>query len=243
VDLSRYPVESAFVDEVFARAGEPRRGSSLLARWLAESSPEELASQQRSAEQMLLHLGITFNVYGDAAGTEKIFPFDVVPRLLPASEWATIERGLVQRIAALNLFLGDVYGEQRILDAGVVPRELVETAAGYLPACRGVVPPRAIYCHIVGTDLVRDADGAFYVLEDNLRSPSGVSYVLENRAIMKRVLPRLVEACRVMPVEAYPGKLLEALQHVSPGTVAEPVCVLLTPGVWNSAYFEHSSLP
>ncbi len=241
MDLSRYDI-GPFFDETFAAPGAARDGRALLARWLEEARPEDLAAQQRSAEQMLLDLGITFNVYGHEAGAEKIFPFDVVPRILPASDWSHIERGLVQRITALNLFLGDVYGAQRILKDNVVPRSLVESADGYLPACKGVRPPKDVFCHVVGTDLVRDKDGQFYVLEDNLRCPSGVSYVLENRSIMKRLLPHLVEASRVMPVDGYPSKLLETLQHVSPGTVSEPVSVLLTPGIYNSAYFEHSFL-
>ncbi len=241
VDLSGYDI-GPFFDETFESPSQAREGRTLLVKWLSEASPDDLAAQQRTAEQMLLDLGITFNVYGHAEGTEKIFPFDVVPRILPASDWAVIERGLVQRITALNLFLGDVYGEQRILKDGIVPRALVESAAGYLPACMGVKPPKGVYCHVVGTDLVRDSTGQFYVLEDNLRCPSGVSYVLENRSIMKRLLPHLVEACRVMPVDGYPSKLLETLQHVSPPASAEPASVLLTPGIYNSAYFEHSFL-
>ncbi len=241
VDLSVYDI-GAFFDETFESHAHPREGRALLVKWLSEASPQDLAAQQRTAEQMLLDLGITFNVYGHAEGTEKIFPFDVVPRILPASDWVVIERGLVQRITALNLFLGDVYGHQTIIKDGIVPRGLIESAGGYLSACAGVKPPKGVYCHVVGTDLVRDKNGQFYVLEDNLRSPSGVSYVLENRSIMKRLLPHLVEACRVMPVDGYPSKLLETLQHVTPPGSTEPATVLLTPGIYNSAYFEHSFL-
>jgi uncharacterized circularly permuted ATP-grasp superfamily protein len=203
-------------------------------------SDEEIRTRQVAAERALLTRGITFNVYGNDAGAEKIFPFDIVPRVLPASEWKGIERGLVQRVRALNLFLSDVYGPKKILAARVVPPEVIASATSYLPACEGLAPPRGIWCHIVGTDLVRDRDGQFYVLEDNLRTPSGVSYVLENRQVMKRTFPQLFDQLRVRPVDSYPSRLLETLQHLSP--VAGATVVVLTPGVHNSAYFEHSFL-
>ncbi len=246
---------AGFFDEMFeehstgqaGRAGRaggeppsPRAATSLLARRIETLSPAELRGRQIAAERALLTRGITFNVYGDAAGTEKIFPFDIIPRVIPASDWATIERGLKQRVRALNLFIDDVYGERRILKAGVVPESLVASAASFLPPCVGVRPPKGIYCHVVGTDLVRDRDGQFYVLEDNLRCPSGVSYVLENRQVMKRTFPQVFGELRVRPVDIYPSKLLETLQHVSP--TGSPTVVVLTPGVHNSAYFEHSFL-
>jgi uncharacterized circularly permuted ATP-grasp superfamily protein len=231
-----------FYDEMFASSGVPRPGCELLARRLHTLVDGELASRQVAAERALLDMGITFNVYGNESGTEKIFPFDVVPRIVEASEWATIERGLKQRIRALNLFIDDVYNAGRILDDRVVPREVVFGASSYLAACAGLKPPKGVWCHVVGTDLVRDKDGRFYVLEDNLRCPSGVSYVLENRTIMKRTLPQVFEALRVHNVDEYPSRLLETLRRIAPPGAKNPTVVLLTPGVHNSAYFEHSFL-
>ncbi|MFO0675881.1 MAG: circularly permuted type 2 ATP-grasp protein [Polyangiaceae bacterium] len=225
---------------MFEADGTPRAETKLLAQKLGSLSPGELRERQIAAERTLLARGITFNVYGNEAGTEKIFPFDIVPRVLGAREWATIEKGLRQRVHALNLFLGDVYGDQKILKQGVVPEDLVTSAKGFLSPCFGIVPPKKIFCHVVGTDLVRDRDGQFYVLEDNLRCPSGVSYVLENRQVMKRTFPQVFDALRVRPVDGYPGKLLGTLKHLSAN--ASPTVVLLTPGVHNSAYFEHSFL-
>ena len=188
----------------------------------------------------LLTRGITFNVYGATDGVEKIMPFDILPRVVSAAEWKTIERGLTQRVRALNDFIGDVYGARKILAAGVVPESILQSSRGLLPACNGMKPPKGIWCHVVGTDLVRDRDGQIYVLEDNLRCPSGVSYVLENRQVMKRTFPMVFEQLRVRPVDGYAGKLLETLQHLSP--IPNPTVVVLTPGVYNSAYFEHSFL-
>jgi uncharacterized circularly permuted ATP-grasp superfamily protein len=232
----------AFYDEMFDAQGQPRAGCALLARTLASIPDDDLFRRQRAAERALLHMGSTFQVYGHEDGVEKIFPFDMIPRIIPAAEWALLERGLTQRARALNLFIDDVYHKQRIMADGVVPRELVETAASYLPACRGLDPPRGVWCHISGTDLVRAGDGRYYVLEDNMRCPSGVSYVLQNRRVMKRTFPRVFEASRVRPVDGYPSQLLQALQHVRSPDVESPTVVLLTPGIHNSAYFEHSFL-
>jgi uncharacterized circularly permuted ATP-grasp superfamily protein len=229
-----------FFDEMIEPGGDPRAYTALLVQKLASMSDEEIRTRQVAAERALLTRGITFNVYGSDAGAEKIFPFDIVPRVLPAAEWRTIERGLVQRVRALNLFLADVYGPRKILAAGVVPPAVIASAASYLPACQGLTPPRGVWCHVVGTDLVRDRDGQFYVLEDNLRTPSGVSYVLENRQVMKRTFPHVFDQLRVRPVDGYPSRLLETLQYLSPA--ATPTVVVLTPGVHNSAYFEHSFL-
>jgi uncharacterized circularly permuted ATP-grasp superfamily protein len=189
-----------------------------------------------------MRMGITFAVYGDERGTEKIFPFDIVPRIVGPDEWDRIEAGLKQRIKALNLFIHDVYHEQQVLNDGVVPRELLEDAKTFREPCRGLQPPRGIWCHITGTDLVRHSDGAIYVLEDNLRCPSGVSYVLQNRFIMKRSFPQVFAASRVRPVVDYPGRLYETLRYLAPEHVAEPTIVVLTPGIYNSAYYEHSFL-
>jgi uncharacterized circularly permuted ATP-grasp superfamily protein len=241
MDFTSYQPGS-FYDEMFDARCRPRPGYGLLARTLSTLPESDLVRRQRVAERALLHMGITFNVYGHEQGTEKILPFDLVPRVVPADDWAVIERGLVQRVRALNLFIDDLYHRGRIVADGAIPREIVESAAAYLPGCRGLDPPRGVWVHVTGTDLVRDGDGQYYVLEDNLRCPSGVSYVLHNRQVMKRTFPRVFEASRVRPVDAYPSELLRVLQHVRPRGVASPNVVVLTPGPYNSAYSEHSFL-
>lgn len=238
---------AGFYDEMFEPDGSLRAGYRILGERLADFAPGEVARKQAAAERALYGLGITFNVYSDGAGTEKIFPFDIVPRIVPAHEWRIIESGLRQRITALNLFIADIYKDQKVLADGVVPRELIESSKGYLPGCHGMQPPGGIWCHVTGTDLVRDRDGRYYVLEDNLRCPSGVSYVLSNRAVMKRTLPQVFDATRVRPVDLYPSRLLETLQSVAPARAPEdldgpPTAVVLTPGRYNSAYYEHSFL-
>ena len=231
-----------FYDELIEAPGRPRGGAVPLIERL-ESLPEgDLIGRQKAAEAALLQLGITFNVYGHEAGTERIWPFDIVPRIIEAKDWAYIERGLVQRIEALNLFIADIYGPQKILHDRIVPRDLIESATAYRPQCIGFKPPIGVWCHITGTDLVRDTDGQFYVLEDNLRCPSGVSYVLENRELLKRTFPQVFDACRVRPVDEYASRLLDTLRCLAPDGIDEPCVVLLTPGVYNSAYFEHSFL-
>ena len=229
-----------FYDETFEAGGAARAHTALLVQRLAAMTHRELRDRQLAAERALLTRGITFNVYGSNDGVEKIMPFDILPRVVSAAEWRTIERGLVQRVRALNAFVADVYGARKILTAGVIPASIVESAKSFLPACVGMLPPKGIWCHVVGTDLVRDRDGQIYVLEDNLRCPSGVSYVLENRQVMKRTFPQVFEQLRVRPVDGYAGKLLETLQHLS--STPSPTVVVLTPGVHNSAYFEHSFL-
>jgi uncharacterized circularly permuted ATP-grasp superfamily protein len=231
-----------FYDEVFDEQGHPRPGAALLIERIKGLPKEELQRRQKAAERALLNLGITFNVYGSEAQTEKIFPFDIVPRIVQAREWEMIESGLIQRINALNSFIDDVYNDQKILRDGIVPAELVLSAEGYRKPCIGLKPPGGIWCHITGTDLVRAADGNFYVLEDNLRCPSGVSYVLENRLIMKRTFPTVFNACSVQPVTDYPSRLLEMLQGLAPQGIRAPMVVVWTPGIYNSAYFEHSFL-
>jgi len=181
-------------------------------------------------------------VYGEQAGVEKIFPFDIVPRIVSATEWSRLEKGLKQRIHALNLFINDLYHEQKILNDGVIPREIILSARSFRQQCIGWRPPRGIWCHITGTDLVRHSDGQIYVLEDNLRCPSGVSYVLENRQVMKSLFPQVFAASKVRPVQNYPLKLRDMLEHLAPDHTTTPRVVLLTPGIYNSAYFEHSFL-
>ncbi len=231
-----------FYDEMFDAEHRPRAGAEAVVNRFNELPLEELKRRQQAAEKTLLQMGITFSVYGDEQGTERIFPFDIVPRIIPQNEWAQIEAGLKQRIRALNLFIDDLYHEQKILKDGVIPAELVLSASGYRPECIGLDPPGGIWCHITGTDLVRGADGRFYVLEDNLRCPSGVSYVLQNRVVMKRSFPRAFDAARVIPVSDYPNRLLQMLQHLAPPRREKPVVAVWTPGVYNSAYFEHSFL-
>src|SRR5579872_161095 len=241
MDFTSYD-PAPFYDEMFEPEGRPRTGYEILARTLGSMPDEDLVRRQQSAERALLHMGITFNVYGHEAGAEKILPFDLVPRIVPAADWSVIERGLAQRVRALNLFIDDIYHSRRILADGAIPREILESATSYLPGCEGLDPPRGVWVHVTGTDLVRDADGRYFVLEDNLRCPSGVSYVLHNRQVMKRTFPKVFQESRVRPVDGYPGQLLRVLQNVRPRGVATPNVVVLTPGPYNSAYSEHSFL-
>jgi uncharacterized circularly permuted ATP-grasp superfamily protein len=231
-----------FYDELFAGPGQPRPGARLLVQRLASLSEGELLRRQQAAERAFVNMGITFNVYGSDAGIEKAWPFDIIPRIVEAADWRLIERGLEQRLRALNLFIDDVYHQQAIVRDGVIPGHVIHSAKGYLKACEGLAPPHGLWCHIAGIDLVRDGGGQFYVLEDNLRCPSGVSYVLENRRILKRMFPQVFEALKVRPVDDYPNRLLATLQSLAPEYVADPTVVLLTPGIYNSAYFEHSFL-
>jgi len=231
-----------FYDEMFDAEGRPRPGTGAVVDRFNALPLEELRRRQQSAETALLQMGITFSVYGDEQGTERIFPFDIVPRIIAHNEWTQMEAGLKQRVQALNLFINDLYHDQRILKDGIIPKDLVLSASGYRPECMGLNPPGGIWCHITGTDLVRGADGQFYVLEDNLRCPSGVSYVLENRVVMKRSFPRAFDAARVVPVVDYPNRLLELLQFLAPPRRDKPMVAVWTPGVYNSAYFEHSFL-
>jgi len=231
-----------FFDEMFVEGGRPRAVALQLINLIQSLPDGELLRRQRSAERALLQMGITFNVYGDNAGTEKIFPFDMLPRIVAASEWDRIERGLKQRIRALNLFINDIYHDQKIIKDGVVPAHIIQSATSFRQQCVGMNPPRGIWCHITGTDLVRHRDGQVYVLEDNLRCPSGVSYVLENRQVMKRTFPRVFAASRIRPVGDYPSRLRDMLEYLAAPGIETPRVVVLTPGVFNSAYFEHSFL-
>jgi uncharacterized circularly permuted ATP-grasp superfamily protein len=231
-----------FYDEMFESDGRPRPRAELLARRLMDLSDGELQRRQKAADLALLNMGITFNVYGHEAGTEKVWPFDIVPRIIDAREWHDVQRGLKQRIHALNLFIDDVYNERLIIRDGVIPEWLIDSGKCMLQKCAGLKPPHRIWCHITGTDLVRNVDGKFYVLEDNLRCPSGVSYVLENREVMKRTFPKVFDGLSILPVEDYPEQLLKMLQYIAPPTVDDPNVVVLTPGIYNSAYFEHCFL-
>jgi uncharacterized circularly permuted ATP-grasp superfamily protein len=229
-----------FYDELFLTDGQPRAEASPLIAQINALSTKDLRRRQRAAELAMFQQGITFSVYGDRQGHEKIIPFDILPRIITAQAWEVLERGLKQRITALNAFIHDVYHHQNILRDGVIPRELVLSSACYLPACQGLTPPKNIWAHIAGIDLVRDESGTFYVLEDNVRCPSGISYVLENRTMQKRTFPRAFEAMRVRPVSNYPNQLYQMLRQLS--EAEDPTVVVLTPGMYNSAYFEHAFL-
>jgi uncharacterized circularly permuted ATP-grasp superfamily protein len=231
-----------FFDEMFDASGRPWPRSELLAARLKSLATGELRRRQQAADTALLNMGITFNVYGHQAGTEKIWPFDLVPRIIESQEWKNIEAGLRQRITALNLFIDDLYHEQKIVRDGVFPEYMAQSSKCFMNRCAGLDPPRGIWCHITGTDLVRDGDGTVYVLEDNLRCPSGVSYVLENREVMKRTFPQMFDGLSIVPVEDYPEQLLKMLQYIAPPTATDPTVVVLTPGIYNSAYFEHCFL-
>jgi len=233
---------TGFYDEMFDSNAKPRSHVESLYQALSRLSADDLLRNQKAAEKMLRDLGATFLVYNDKQGVEKILPFDVLPRIIMDSEWRVLESGLKQRIQALNLFLTDIYGDRRIVSEGIIPPDVIDTAAHYRRECKGLVPPGGVWCHITGTDLIRHTDGKFYVLEDNLRCPSGVSYVLENRRVMKRTFSSLFHNMKVRPVEDYPERLLTTLMALAPAHVDNPVVAILTPGVMNSAYFEHSLL-
>lgn len=230
-----------FFDEIVDSNSIARPDTETLVDMINRLPGGELSRRQRSIERALYQMGITFTVYSDDAGTEKIMPFDIVPRVVPTILWQHIEAGLKQRIRALNLFLADVYNAQNIINDGILPRELVETSPDFRSQCIGLHPPQDVWCHITGTDLIRDDEGAVYVLEDNLRCPSGVSYVLQNRAVMKKNFPQLFGASRVRPVNDYPARLYNMLAGMAPH-ISQPTVVVLTPGVYNSAYYEHSFL-
>jgi uncharacterized circularly permuted ATP-grasp superfamily protein len=239
--FGNYLLDAAY-DEMFDRAGEPRPHCQALYEDLLAASVPELRGHQSEAEKAFLTQGITFTVYGDTQGTERIFPYDLLPRVITAAEWRVLERGLTQRLTAINLFLTDIYHQGRILAEDVVPRELVYSCKHFRREMRGVDVHRDIYVSVAGTDLVRLESGEFVVLEDNLRVPSGVSYMLTNREITKRVLPGLFERYKVAPVAHYGQALLSTLRALAPPTRPDPTFVVLTPGVGNSAYFEHAFL-
>ena len=241
MQFSSYQTEG-FYDEMFQADGTARPHFQLVQEIIQSLSDGQLLRYKHAAERLLLQLGITFNVYGDTAGTERIFPFDLIPRIVPAHEWERIERGLKQRIHALNAFIDDIYHDQKILKDGAIPAEVVTSAVSYRKQCHGLNPPWGVWCHVTGTDLVRDRAGDYYVLEDNLRVPSGVSYVLENREVLKRIFPGVFEGLSVRPVNGYPSHLLEMLESLAPHPDGPPRVVVLTPGIYNSAYFEHSFL-
>ena len=241
MNFDTYGIDSHY-DELFESDNTPRPSALPIIKLINSLSKTELIRRQKAAEAAMLQMGITFTVYGTETDTDRIFPFDIIPRIVEPADWANIERGLKQRIYTLNLFIDDIYNEQRILKEKIIPKELVYSAKSFRSECIGLHPPKGIWCHITGTDIVRHSDSQFYVLEDNLRCPSGVSYVLENRQVLKSTFPSLFEVLHVSPVEDYPNQLLAALEYLAPGTLTAPSTAVLTPGIYNSAYFEHSFL-
>ncbi len=236
------PQAGTYFDEMFEQKGVVRTQCQLLLEGIESVGREGLRRRQVAAEQAMLKAGVTFTLGNSAEAGERILPFDVIPRVINAREWARVEKGLEQRIRALNLFLTDVYGKRLIVKDGIVPAYLIESCPDYRVACQGFVPPRGIWTHVVGTDLVRDRVGSFFVLEDNVRCPSGVSYVLENRQVLKRALPTVLERLPVRPVKSYPEQLLRTLRYLALDKTETPTVVVLTPGRFNSAYFEHAFL-
>jgi uncharacterized circularly permuted ATP-grasp superfamily protein len=231
-----------FYNEMVDSDGSVRPHYWHYDEWLRATPPERIARKRAEADLAFHRVGITFAVYGEEAGKERLIPFDIIPRIIPATEWKALQSGLRQRVRALNLFLHDVYHDQEILKAGIIPTEQVLENAQYRPVMQGVDVPGGIYAHIAGVDIVRAGAGEFYVLEDNLRVPSGVSYMLEDRKMMMRLFPELFAWHKVAPVQHYPDMLLEKLRAVAPKGVANPTVVVLTPGAYNSAYFEHTFL-
>jgi uncharacterized circularly permuted ATP-grasp superfamily protein len=241
-DAFRQYEAGRFFDEMMGPDGKVRPHYRHFLKHFGAVTPAEFEAKRRAVDLAFLRQGVTFNVYGDSQGAERIFPFDLVPRIIPAGEWEKLEAGLTQRITALNLFLHDIYHEQHILNDGTIPPHYVMSAKHFRREFVNVKVPGDIYIHICGTDIIRDDKGNYLVLEDNARCPSGVSYVLENRRALKRTFPEIFEAGGVRPVENYPTELLKTLIHIAPAGVAEPTVVLLTPGAYNSAYFEHTYL-
>lgn len=241
IDYKCYQPGDAY-DELVTPSGNPRVAARSLCSYFSHLTDQELAEARQAVDLAIMALGITFTVYSEGDNIDRAWPLDVIPRIISNREWRRTEEGLKQRLAALNLFINDLYGEQRVVRDGIVPAEILAGARNYRPQCEGVSPPFGVWAHICGTDLVRDSDGTQYVLEDNLRVPSGVSYMLENRHVMKRVFPELFEGNEILSVDDYPNQLFETLAAVSPRPGDYPEVAVLTPGIYNSAYFEHSYL-
>lgn len=231
-----------FYNEMLDAQGEVRPHYREIAAWLDAQAPGSLAAKREEADLIFRRVGITFAVYGDTAGTERLIPFDIVPRIITRNEWSKMEAGLRQRVTALNMFIHDIYHDQNIVKAGIVPAEQIFRNAQYRPEMQGITVANDIYAHVAGIDIVRAGEGKFYVLEDNLRVPSGVSYVLQNRNMMMRLFPSLFSTYKVAPVAHYPDMLLDNLRSVAPMGVSDPTVVVMTPGMYNSAYFEHAFL-
>ncbi|MBT8447059.1 MAG: circularly permuted type 2 ATP-grasp protein [Gammaproteobacteria bacterium] len=231
-----------FYDEMMSSPGYARGVARKLLKTFRTLDEAELNQRVEAANAAIKTMGITFTVYSDGRNIDRAWPFDIIPRVIPASEWEQVERGLAQRLTALNRFINDVYNEQKIFDDGIVPRDLIVGSANFREQCMGMQPAHGAWAHVCGSDLIRDQDGVFYVLEDNLRVPSGVSYMLENRQVTKTVLPELFEECSIRSVSQYTSQLSDTLASLSPRKVANPEIVVMTPGIYNSAYFEHAYL-
>jgi uncharacterized circularly permuted ATP-grasp superfamily protein len=231
-----------FYDELIAGPGNPRPEAAMLCDYLAKLDAAELSAHKTAAEVAIQLMGITFTVYTEGNMIDRAWPFDIVPRIIPLAEWQKTEAGLKQRVQALNMFIDDLYHDQKIIKDGVFPAEILAQSVNFRPQCVGIKTPHNVWAHICGSDLVRDKDGTLYVLEDNLRVPSGVSYMLENRNVTKRVLPELFASGLIQPVDDYTSQLYEMLSSMSPRQGEEPTIVLLTPGIYNSAYYEHAYL-
>jgi uncharacterized circularly permuted ATP-grasp superfamily protein len=236
-----YPLNAAY-DELIGPDGEPRPAARQLFNYLSSLDADTLEARRRAIDAAIMTMGITFTVYSDGANIDRAWPFDLIPRIMDRREWERIDAGLKQRLTALNLFIDDLYNQQRVVKDGVFPLEVLAGSKNFRTHCRGITPRFGVWAHICGTDLVRDRDGTVYVLEDNLRVPSGVSYMLENRKIMKRIFPEMFQASTILPVDDYPTQLYDTLAALSPREGERPVVVVLTPGIFNSAYFEHSYL-
>lgn len=237
-----YKVKNLY-DELLRASGRPRPAAQALCSYLRSLKDVEIEEYKVAAESAIHVMGITFTVYSEEEGSiDRVWPFDIIPRIIDKKEWLTVEAGLKQRVQALNLFIDDLYHEQRIVKDGIFPAELLEDSKNFRPECVGVNPPLGIWAHVCGSDLVRDKDGVFYVLEDNLRVPSGVSYMLENRQVMKRLFSEMFEQYAILPVDDYPSQLYDTLAALSPRQGDQPEIVVLTPGIYNSAYFEHAYL-
>ncbi len=231
-----------FYDELMSSPGNARKPARKLVAYLKSLGQEDLHARQHLAESTIREMGVSFTVYTGEGNIDRAWPFDIIPRVISKKQWDKTSAGLEQRLKALNMFINDLYHEQNIIKDGIIPEFVLKQSKNYRKECEGISPPYGVWAHICGTDLVRDKDGEFYVLEDNLRVPSGVSYMLENRSIMKRVLPEIFEEIDISPVGAYPEKLMETLASLSPRKVKSPCVVVLTPGIFNSAYFEHAFL-
>ena len=241
IHWKEYPTQGLY-DELMRGGGRPREAARFLCQYLKRLSEDEIQSRKAAAELAIHVMGITFTVYSEEGGIDRVWPFDIIPRIISAREWGRTDEGLQQRVQALNMFIADLYDEQRIIKDGIFPAGILEQSVNFREQCIGIKPALGIWAHICGSDLVRDRDGTMYVLEDNLRVPSGVSYMLENRLVMKRVFPELFEDYSILPVDGYSSRLFDMLASLSPRPADYPTIVVLTPGIYNSAYFEHSYL-
>ena len=241
IPLEEYRNNEAY-DELLDVEGQPRPAAKALFEYLQSLPPGELEARRQSVDAAIMTMGLTFTVYSEAGNIDRAWPFDIIPRVLAKKEWMRIEEGLKQRLTALNLFINDLYNEQKIIKDGVFPVEVLQGSKNFREQCRGITPRFGVWAHVCGTDLVRDKDGTVYVLEDNLRVPSGVSYMLENRQLMKRLFPEVFQSTAILPVDDYPTQLYDTLAALSPRDGERPVVAVLTPGIYNSAYFEHSYL-